>query len=96
MNTLEEIKTRLIQQKPLLFKKFPIRSMAIFGSYARQEQNEMSDLDILVEFKGKIGIRFIDLADAIEDSVNVKVDLVSRNGIKAKYLQSIASELIYV
>ena len=70
--------------------------MAIFGSYARQEQQEMSDLDILVEFNSKIGIRFIDLANAIEDVVKVKVDLVSKNGIKEKYLKSIATELIYV
>lgn len=70
--------------------------MAIFGSYSRIEQNENSDLDILVEFNDKIGIRFIDLADEIEKIVGFKVDLVSRKGIKAKYLQSIDSDLIYV
>lgn len=96
MNTLEEIKNKLIENKSILFKEYPLSSMAIFGSYAREEQNEISDLDILVEFKDKIGIRFIDLANSIEDMVKVKVDLVSKNGIKDKYLKSISSELIYV
>ncbi len=70
--------------------------MAIFGSYSRREQNDASDLDILVEFSDKIGIRFIDLADDLEDIVGFKVDLVSKKGIKEKYLKSIDSELIYV
>jgi predicted nucleotidyltransferase len=63
---------------------------------SRKDQKEDSDLDILVEFNDKIGIRFIDLADEIERLVGFKVDLVSKNGIKDKYLQSINSDLIYV
>lgn len=70
--------------------------MAIFGSYSRREQNDSSDLDILVEFSDKIGIRFIDLADELENIIGFKVDLVSKKGIKEKYLKSINSELIYV
>jgi len=70
--------------------------MAIFGSYSRREQNDSSDLDILVEFKGKIGIRFIYLVYELEDIIVFKVDLVSKNGIKEKYLRSIDSDLIYV
>jgi len=75
---------------------YPIKSIAIFGSYARKQQSDKSDLDLLVEFDGKIGIRFIDLADEIERLVGFKVDLVSRNGIKDKYYKSISSDLIYV
>lgn len=70
--------------------------MAIFGSYAREEQTKNSDLDIIVEFNDKIGIRFIDLAEELEKIVGLKVDLVSKKGVKEKYLQEIKSELIYV
>lgn len=70
--------------------------MAIFGSYSRKEQTDSSDLDILVEFSDRIGIRFIDLADDLEEIVGFKVDLVSKKGIKEKYLKSIDSELTYV
>lgn len=70
--------------------------MAIFGSYSRKEQNDSSDLDILVEFSGNIGVRFIDLAEELESIIGFRVDLVSKNGIKEKYLKSIDSDLIYV
>ena len=70
--------------------------MAIFGSYARNEQVAKSDVDIMVEFNDKIGIRFIDLAEEIEDLIGAKVDLVSKNGIKERYYKTIESDLIYV
>lgn len=70
--------------------------MAIFGSYSRGEHTDDSDLDILVEFNDKIGIRFVDLADEIESIVGLKVDLVSRNGIKDGYLNAIDPDLVYV
>ena len=96
MKTLQEIRQILIHHKSNLFAQYPIRSLAIFGSIARNEQSEKSDLDILVELDGKIGIRFIDLADEIEAITGIKVDLVSKKGIKDKYLNSITSDLIYV
>jgi uncharacterized protein len=96
MKTLQEIKSTLSSHKSRLFNEYPIKSMAIFGSYSRKEQKDISDIDILVEFSGRIGIRFVDLADDLEKIVGFKVDLVSKKGIKDKYLKSIDSDLIYV
>jgi predicted nucleotidyltransferase len=96
MKTLQEIATILRNKKSYLFTMYPIKSMAIFGSYARKEQVAASDLDLMVEFNGKIGIRFIDLAEELESMVGFKVDLVSRNGIKEKYFRVIQPDLIYV
>jgi len=96
MRSLLDIKSNLSSHKKRLFNDYPIKSMAIFGSYSRSQQNDLSDLDILVEFSDKIGIRFIDLADELEKIVGCRVDLVSKKGVKDKYLKSIDSELIYV
>ena len=96
MRTLQEIKIKLSSHKIRLFHDYPIKSLAIFGSYSRKEQKDSSDLDILVEFSDRIGIRFIDLAEDLENIVGFKVDLVSKKGIKEKYLMSIDSDLIYV
>ena len=93
---MHEIVTVLKRHRDHLFRAYPIKSMAIFGSYARQENTDESDLDVLVEFNDRIGIRFIDLADEIEEIVGLKVDLVSKNGVKAEYLKVIDPELIYV
>ncbi len=96
MKSLSQIKFTLDKHKKRLFEKYPIKSMAIFGSYARKEQTDKSDLDLMVEFDGKIGIRFIDLAEEIEGLIGFKVDLVSRKGIRDKYYQVIQSDFIYV
>jgi predicted nucleotidyltransferase len=96
MHTLQDIKGTLTKHKPRLFREYPIRSLAIFGSYSRLEQHEQSDLDLIVDFSDKIGIRFIDLAEELESILGMKVDLVSKNGIQPKYLESIDQDLVYV
>lgn len=96
MKSLNEIRSTLQKNKSRLFLSYPIKSMAIFGSFARNEAEEASDLDILVEFSDRVGVRFIDLANELETIVELKVDLVSRKGIKERYLRSIEEDLIYV
>ena len=96
MRSLDEIKSTLKENKKRLFSEYAIESLAIFGSYARRNQKESSDLDVLVEFNAKIGIRFVDLANELESLVGFKVDLVSKKGIKEKYLKAISSDLVYV
>ena len=96
MRTLQEIKTLLSKNRSQLFKDYPIKSIAIFGSVVRNEMTPESDVDFIIEFNDKIGIRFIDLADELEKYLGVKVDLVTRNGIKDRYFEAIKSDLIYV
>jgi uncharacterized protein len=96
MKNLEDIKSVLVSHKHDLFERYPIESLAIFGSYARNDQSDTSDLDVMVEFNDRIGIRFIDLAEELENILKMKIDLVSKKGIKEKYLKSIDTDLIYV
>jgi predicted nucleotidyltransferase len=96
MKTLQDMRSVLLKHKDQLFAEYPIKSMAIFGSFARNEQTESSDLDLMVEFNDKIGIQFIDLADELENYIGLRVDLVSREGIKDRYFQAIKSDLMYV
>ena len=77
-------------------KRYPISELALFGSYARGDNHEHSDIDILVDFNGLIGIGFISLAHELEDIFNTKIDLVSRKGIKANYLPFVEKNLIHV
>ena len=91
-----QIKNVLASNKDRLFKEYHVANMAVFGSFARNEQREDSDVDILVEFAAPVGMEFIDLADDLEEILNRKVDLVSKNGVKPKYLAVIQKQLIYV
>jgi uncharacterized protein len=96
MKSYNEIKDQLEDQKKELFEKYPIKSLAIFGSYARNEQKEASDLDLMVEFHSRVGSEFIELADELEEILGIKVDLVSKKGIKERYFERIKEDLIYV
>ncbi len=96
METTQNIANKLSKLKVRLKERYPISSMALFGSYARNEQTDTSDVDIMVEFDGKIGIKFIDLANDLEKALGLKIDLVSKKGIKEQYLNTILSDLIYV
>lgn len=96
MKTLQDIKLKLSQLKPVLEKKYAVSALGLFGSYVRNEQNAQSDIDILVDFKKPIGIEFVDLAELLEKELDLKVDLVSKKGIKPKYFSAIQPEIIYV
>ena len=88
-----EIRTR---KKPELQKRFQLRRIALFGSYARGEQTPSSDVDILVDVDPAIGLEFITLADEIENLLETPVELVSRRALKARSLDYIRPDLIDV
>jgi len=92
----EYILNILTSNKLELFEKYPLSSLCLFGSFARNDFREESDIDILVDFNAPVGIRFIDLADELENILHRKVDLVSKGGIRPKYFNEIKKDLIYV
>lgn len=96
MKSITDIQLVLRARKMELFQRYPIKSLAIFGSYSRNEQAENSDVDVLVDFHDRVGSLFIKLGDELENLLGVKVDLVSRNGIKDDYYEAIKSDLKYV
>lgn len=96
MTTLTDIKETLKINKDRLASKYGLSIIAIFGSYSRGQQTAESDVDILVDFKRPIGVEFIDLADELEGLLKIKVDLVSKNGVRPDYFKQIERELNYV
>jgi predicted nucleotidyltransferase len=79
-----------------LLARYHLKSIGIFGSFTREDFKDDSDIDILIDYEQPIGIEFIDLAEELEKILNLKVDLVSKNGIKPKYLEEIQKDLVYV
>ena len=96
MQTLRQIKSVLAQHKSELAQKYHLRQLGIFGSYARKDKTAQSDIDLLVEFDGPIGLDFVTLAEELESLLGVKVDLVSVNAIKPKMFKIIKKDLVYV
>jgi len=79
-----------------LLARYHLKSIGIFGSFTREDFKDDSDIDILIDYDQPLGIEFIDLAEELEKILNLKVDLVSKNGVKPKYLEEIQKDLVYV
>lgn len=94
MATSEDILVTLREQHAALSRRYPIRSMALFGSWARGDAREDSDVDILVDVDPTIGLRFVELGDELERALGRRVDLVSRRAIKEELWERIRPELI--
>jgi len=100
MKTLNEIKKILLEHKEELKEKYKVKTIGIFGSYARGEQTEKSDIDIMVEFYENNYPSFseyLDLIELLEEILGLNVDLITKNSIHNPYLKkSIEEDLIYV
>ena len=75
----------LLQQ---FFSNKPVKKAYLFGSYARNEANSDSDVDILVEldYHQPIGMKFFSYQPELEDLLNMKVDIVTTDGL-SKYIR---------
>jgi uncharacterized protein len=99
MKTLEEIKAQMELLKPTLKAKFQVETIGIFGSYTQGQQNQKSDIDILVTFSEPNDIDLIDfiaLKQFLRRKLGVKVDLVEKSILKARIKDHILAETITV
>ena len=96
MKTKAEILEILQKEKPELVRRYGVTRLALFGSYARDDQREESDVDIMVDVEPSIGLGFVELADRIEEVLGVRTEVVSRRAIKPRYWEVIKEDLIDV
>jgi predicted nucleotidyltransferase len=96
MLTISQILDILGTHRASLTQRYGIRTIAVFGSYARDEQTPQSDVDVLVEFERPLGLAFVELADELESLLGMRVDLVSRGALNQKGYDSIAPDIRYV
>lgn len=92
---IKQIQITLVKEKPLLQKKFHVKTIGVFGSYAREEQTSKSDIDILVEFSRPVGWEFLDLKEYLESLYGKKVDLVTVKALRPQIKKNILSETQY-
>ena len=97
MSSREHILELLRQAKSDVEGQYHVRTMALFGSYSRNEQTEDSDVDLLVDFDEPIsGLTFVRFADTLEERLGLHVDVVPADAVKPRYRQHIQKDLVYV
>ena len=88
---------RLLSERQAEMQRFGVRSLALFGSVARDMAREDSDVDILVEFDGPPGFgHFMYLKFFLEDLLGRRVDLVTRKALKPRLRTRVEEEAVHV
>ena len=86
---------RIIAQHQGELSQFKVKSLAIFGSVARNEAGSKSDIDLLVEFSTPVGMfEFIDLKEYLESILRIRVDLTTEPALKKQIKAQILKEAI--
>ena len=86
-----------ILQGHMIRSRFGIKSLFLFGSVARNEGTQESDLDFIVNFDGVITFdRYMDLKIFLEDLFDKKIDLAVEDTLKPQIRQKIFEEAIDV
>jgi predicted nucleotidyltransferase len=92
----QNIFQRLIQDKKAL-EEYGVKSLSVFGSVARGNGKETSDVDILVSFNHPLGLfAFMELKDHLERVLNSHVDLVTEQALHPCLRNRILKESIHV
>jgi predicted nucleotidyltransferase len=93
MNAIEILK----KHEDVIKQKYGVKKIGVFGSFARGEEKEGSDIDFLVEFKegSKTFDNYIDLKYFLQDLFGRSVDLVTVQALKPQLKDDILQEVIY-
>ena len=97
MKTKSEISGQIQGIREDLHQRFHVKKIGIFGSYSREEQREGSDIDLIVEFDIPIGIMaFVHLRNLLEETLGMRVDLVTPDGLHPLIREQVMRDVVYV
>ena len=100
MLTREQAVQLLQDKQPYLAAEFGVRKIGLFGSYAKGQSDESSDVDLVVEFGRPIGFRFVELVDYLENLLGRQVDVLTPAGIQnirnEQVARNIRQSIVYV
>jgi predicted nucleotidyltransferase len=96
-STRQDILSSLKKLKGEVIREYSVKTIGVFGSVARNEGTEQSDLDLLVEFSKPVGfVTFMRLENFLSERLGERVDLVTSDSLKPVIRQDVLAEVIYV
>jgi predicted nucleotidyltransferase len=97
MTTAQEILSALALVQSELRTAFKVQEIGVFGSVARGEQKESSDIDVLVGFDTDADlIDLIALSQFLEEHLRHKVDVVPRSALRPEMREQVLREVKYL
>ncbi len=93
----DEIISCLQTEREFLKDNFGVKAIALFGSYAKGQENTDSDVDFFVEFKEPSYSLLMGLYSYLEAKLNSKIEIVRKGPhVSERFMDSIKNDLIYV
>ncbi len=87
----------LKKEKPVLAEKYGVQEVAVFGSYARNEQTDDSDVDLLIKLKEPRLKYWAGAYNYLENLLKKKIDLVTTGAsLSERFRKFMEKDLVYV
>jgi hypothetical protein len=86
---------RLLNTNDAALKKYRVKRIGLFGSYATGRQRRKSDVDFLVDFEAPTFDNFMGLASHLERLLRKKVDLITNSGLSAHLKPYVDQEVMW-
>lgn len=97
MKSLQEIQSILQQARPLLYEKYKVKTLGIFGSYARHEEKPSSDVDILIDYTETPDLfKMLELEEYLSQLIGIQADVVTINGLRPRPKERILKDAIFL
>ena len=94
---IDKIKTLINNRFAFIKSTYSVKRIGVFGSVARGDNKNRSDVDIVVEFLQPISMfKFIELEEYLGKLIGRQVDLVTKNALKPAIKEDILREVVYV
>ena len=88
---------KLRELKPRMREQYKVKEIGIFGSFARGEQSDQSDLDLLIEFEeGADLFDLVALGQFLEERMGRPVDLVTKRALREEIREQVLKEAAMV
>jgi predicted nucleotidyltransferase len=98
MTTRDQILNFISENRKMLLERFHITKIGLFGSYARGEQKDSSDIDLLVEFEENTQDLYdlkLQLKEFFKENFGIETDICREKYIKPRLKRSILKETVY-
>lgn len=83
----------ILKKHKWLLQKYSVKRIGLFGSFSKNESNDKSDIDFLVDFDEKSFDNFMELSFALEKLFNRKVDLLTDKAVSPYIMPFIKDEI---
>lgn len=89
-----ENKKEIYEKIVTFLKDYGVSNISVFGSYANDEENDKSDIDLIVEFINQLSLlKYVEIEQKLSDYLGIKVDLMTKASISPYIYNRIENEI---